>query len=168
MVARPLNMIKDTNPYQRTIRTLTRTRWFLLLFFISCVFISCTNPSNTAETTRNDGDNVPISPEAAWAQAIASLRLDDGGTNNGRARIQVLEILYMLRGRLETGEITPDLREDIIIIRGAMENIYASANVQARNEWQFLSRDFAALENQLNNPEEARTIINQILARIGG
>lgn len=154
--------------YQRILRTSTRTRWFLILLTVSCFLVACTNPPNTPETTRNNGDSSVISAEAEWTRSLANLRADDAGTNNGRARNEILEVLYLLRERLESGEITPDLREDITLIRGAMERLYSSANVQARDEWQYLSRDFVALENQLANPEQARTIINQILARIGG
>jgi hypothetical protein len=141
--------------------------FLVLSLTFSSALVSCVNDSST-ETTRNDGDNTPISAEAEWTRSILSLQADDGGTNNGRYRNEILEVLYTLRERLATEGITPDIRDDLFIIRGALERFYSSANANARGEWRYVSQDFAALETQLNSPEEARQTLNQIIARLGG
>jgi hypothetical protein len=129
---------------------------------------SCTNPENTPETTRNDGDSTPISAEAAWARSIANLRADDAGTNNGRARNEILEVLYTLRARLRTEGVTEDIRGDLFVIRVALQRLYASANPAAQSEWRYVAQDFTILENQLDNPEQAIRALNRIIARLGG
>jgi hypothetical protein len=142
--------------------------YFVSSLLLSSALISCRATADQNETTRNDGDNTPISAEAKWARDIASLRLDDGGTNNGRTRTAILEVLYRLTERLETEGVTPDVRGDIEIIRGATERMYSSANSRARGEWRYLSQDFATLESALDNPEQARVALNQLIARLGG
>lgn len=133
---------------------------------ISSALLSCV--ANDNEQLRSDGDSEVISAEAAWARNIASLRLDDGGTNNGRTRAAILEVLYTLRERLGTEGVTPDVRGDIEIIRGATERMYSSANTRARGEWRYVSQDFATLESVLDDPDQARVALNQIIARLGG
>jgi hypothetical protein len=148
--------------------------YYSLYLLLSSALISCVGNNNaSSETTRNDGDNTPISAEAEWTRSIASLQADDGGANNGRARGEVLEVLYTLRERLGTEGATPDVVGDLQIIRGVVERIYSSANARARGEWQPMSQDFAALESQLDNPDQdnldqARQALNQIIARLGG
>ena len=64
--------------------------------------------------------------------------------------------------------MTPDVRGDIEIIRGATERMYSSANTRARGEWRYVSQDFATLESVLDDPDQARVALNQIIARLGG
>lgn len=109
-----------------------------------------------------------MTAEAEWARRVASLRVDDGGTNNGRTRIAILEVLLGIRERLQTGEVTPELRADVEVVRNATERMYSSANTNARGEWRLLSGYFVTLENQLDSPEEAIVTINAIIARLDG
>jgi hypothetical protein len=141
--------------------------YFVSSFIFSSTLVSCV-ANNLDEAFRAEGDSKVISAEAEWTRSIASLRADDSGTNNGRARNEILEVLYSLRERLGTEGITPDVRGDLSILRGALERFYSSANAAARGEWRYVSRDFIVLEMQLDNPEEARQALNQIIARLGG
>lgn len=140
----------------------------VLSLVLSSTLISCVSNNSADEQLRSDGDSAVISAEAEWTRSIASLRADDSGANNGRAKNEILEVLYSLRERLGTEGVTPDVRDDLLIIRGALERFYSSANAAARGEWRYASQDFAILENQLDNPEQARRAINQIIARLGG
>lgn len=148
-----------------------KQRWFLLLIVLLSLGLSaCNRPAEETDQDqpRAEGDSEVISEEADWARRIASLRVDDAGTNNGRTRIAVLEVLYAMRGRLETQSNTPEFRRDLDVIQDTVERMYSSANLGAQGEWQLLSRDFVALENNLENPEQARRFLDQIIIRIGG
>ncbi|MGL4610773.1 MAG: hypothetical protein ACRCYY_14015 [Trueperaceae bacterium] len=109
-----------------------------------------------------------ISAEVEWARSVASLRGDDGGTNNGRLRNEILQVLYLLEQRLRTQGVSPDLAEDITIIEGAIQRLYASSNFRARDEWRYISGDFVTLQRELNNPDAALQTLNQIIAKLGG
>jgi hypothetical protein len=142
--------------------------YFVSSLLIGSALLSCAGNNTSNEQLRAEGDSEVISAEAEWARSIASLRLDDGGTNNGRTRAEILEVLYTLRERLGSEGLSPDLRGDIEIIRGAVERMYSSANAQARGEWRYMSQDFATLERELNNPDRASQALSQIIARLGG
>jgi hypothetical protein len=130
---------------------------------------ACNRPAQETDQDqpRAEGDSEVISAEAEWGRLLASLRVDDAGTNNGRTRIAVLEILYTLRGRLGT-ENTGELRRDIDVIKNTVERMYSSVNAAARGEWQMVSRDFSRLENNLDDPEVARVVLEQLIIRLGG
>jgi hypothetical protein len=141
-----------------------------LCLCLSILLFSCTNPGRdtTDDTPRADGDSEVISVEADWARRVASLRGDDAGTNNGRTRIAVLEILYALQAQLETRGNTSQLRQDLDVVRDTVERMYSSANVGARGEWQSVSREFTILQNQLDKPQEAQRALTQLITSLGG
>jgi hypothetical protein len=139
------------------------------------IFISLSACNRPAEETDQDqpraaGDSEVIPVEADWARRIASLRLDDGGTNNGRTRVAILEVLYAMRERLLEQNSLPELRQDLEVIRATVERMYSSANAGARGEWQVVSQDFIDLQNQLTSSdvEAAQRTLDQLIIRLGG
>jgi chromosome segregation ATPase len=137
---------------------------------LGLTFVSCGNPGVVTgeEDLRRWGDSKVISAEADWARRIASLRADDAGTNNGRTRIAVLEILYALREELEIHGDTSRLRQDLDVVQAAVERMYSSANPGARGEWQRVSIEFMELQTQLDNPRDTRRALNQLITSLGG
>jgi hypothetical protein len=137
---------------------------------LSLPFVSCSNPGvfTGDDDFRSRSDSKVISAEVDWARRIASLRADDAGTNNGRTRIAVLEILYALREQLELHGDTSRLRQDLDVVQDTLERMYSSANAGARGEWQRMSIEFMDLQTQLGNPREARRALNQLITSLGG
>lgn len=147
----------------KTTRRYSATLGLALLLLTAC---SRNTNDNSGEFTPYN--TIPMTAEAEWARRITSLRVDDGGTNNGRTRIAILEVLLGVRERLQTQGLTPELREDINVVENAVERMYSSANTNARGEWQVISRYFVTLRNQLNSPDEAITTLNRIIAQLDG
>lgn len=149
---------------------LKRQLVFFLTLLLTLGLVACNRPAQETDQDqpRAAGDSTVIPAEAEWARLIASLRLDDGGTNNGRTRIAVLRILYAMRERLASQGATPELRQDLDVVQDTVERMYSSANAAARGEWQVISQDFINLQNQLDNPEQAQRALNQLIARLGG
>jgi hypothetical protein len=148
---------------------------YLVLCFVFIIVINLSACNRPAEETDQDqpraaGDSEVIPAEADWARRIASLRLDDGGTNNGRTRVAVLEILYVMRERLAVQGPTLELSQDLDVVQDTVERMYASANEAARGEWPLASQNFATLQNHLrnNNLDAAQRTLAQLIIRLGG
>jgi hypothetical protein len=142
---------------------------FGLLSSIGLLLLTaCSSPTENDSGEFTPYNTIPMTAEAEWARRVASLRVDDAGTNNGRTRIAILEVLLGIRERLVSQGVTPELRQDLDVAQGALERMYASANTAARGEWQVVSRDFVRLQNQLDNPQEAIRTLDQIIARLSG
>jgi hypothetical protein len=136
--------------------------------FIVFLLVACSGNEQDGSGEFTQYNSIPMTAEAEWARRVASLRVDDAGTNNGRTRIAVLEVLLGIRERLIAGNVTPELRNDIEVARDATERMLSSANASARDEWRVLSGYFVSLENQLASPEEALVTLEFIISRLDG